>query len=147
MHNLSLAFYLFFFYSLSISSLFLSPCSFLSPTRFFRSLALLKSCRQEQKGTKLSQRTSLQLLVDFSFKLVFKRHLFILSRREYISRHYNANDSTHFFLRIVVVGVGVWVCRRNGRLYVSHCPRSELMVSCSFGHEKKSLKTGALPTL
>lgn len=73
------------------------------------SLALLKLCRQEQRGTKLSQWTSHWLLVDFSFKFIFKQHLFILNSREYISRHYNANDGTHIFLRIVVVGVGVWV--------------------------------------
>lgn len=83
------------------------------------SRTLLKSCRQEQKGTKLSQRASHWLLVDFSFKFIFKQqHLFILNRWEYISRHYNANDGTHIFLRIVVVGVGVRVCRQNASLCV-----------------------------
>lgn len=110
MHHLSIR--LFSFYFLCISNLFLSSCFFLSITLFFHSLALLKSCRQEQKGTKLSQRTSYWLFVDFSFKFIFKQHLFISNRWEYISRHYNANDGTHIFLRIVVVGVGVRVRRQ-----------------------------------
>lgn len=96
---------------------------------------LLKSCRQEQKGTKLSQRTSHWLLVDFSFKFIFKQHLFILNRWEYISRHYNANDGTHIFLRIFVVGVGVWACRQ---MQVSMCVPVP---------NPRSVKTEPLPTL
>lgn len=72
---------------ISFSSSYAHPASSFLPAYHFPSLcsftlffALLKLCRQEQKGAKLSQRSSHRLLVDFSFKFIFKQHLFILNR-------------------------------------------------------------------
>ena len=84
-----------------------------SPSICSFTLALFWSrADRNRKAPNFPREPPIGFMLIFLSSSFFKQHLFILNSWKYISRHYNANDGTHIFLRIVVVGVGVWMRRQ-----------------------------------